>query len=348
MGDLMAGESGLPPLRNVPSSDRSSEVESVRAAQLVAPRQWELIEVEKPEPRPGTMLVRMEKTGICGSDKTPFLGMHEDYPLPPGSTGHEGVGTVEECPSGKLNPGDRVILSHFHSGLFQDYVLADDEGCVPLPAGFDADVGLMSQLLGTVIHCFFKLGNVINQEAVVLGQGPVGQLFVAVLNNLGVHQVIGVDPLPHRLEMARRMGAAHVINPAEQEVEEAVRELTGGRMADLAVEAIGEQETFDTCTSILRRQGTMIYFGVPDKFNVEGVMQVRFRDLFVKEIKLVTSLGPNPEQDYAAALSWITSGRLDPRPLITHSLPFEQIQEGFEIAYDRPAETGSVKVVLQF
>ena len=77
-------------------------------------------------------------------------------------------------------------------------------------------------------------------------------------------------------------------------------------------------------------------------------MQVRFRDLFVKEIKLVTSLGPNPEQDYAAALSWITSGRLDPRPLITHSLPFEQIQEGFEIAYDRPAETGSVKVVLQF
>ena len=46
----------------------------------------------------------------------------------------------------------------------------------------------------------------------------------------------------------------------------------------------------------------------------------------------MTSLGPNPEQDYAAALSWITSGRLDPRPLITHSLPFEQIQEGFEIA----------------
>ena len=318
------------------------------AAQLVAPKQWELIDLERPEPTPGTMLVRMEKAGICGSDKAYFYGLYNEYPLSPGRTGHEGVGTVVDCPSGKLSAGDRVILSRFHHGLFQEYVLADDEGCVQLPAGFDADVGLMSQLLGTVIHCFFKLGNVIDHDVVVMGQGPVGQLFNATLRNLGARSIIGVDPLAHRLEVSRRMGATQVINPEQEDLPAAVEKLTGGRLADMAVEAIGEQETFDACTSIVRRNGTMIYFGVPDKINAEGLMEVRFRDLFIKEIRLVTSVGPDPERDYAAALNWIATGRLDPRPILTHSLPFERIQEGFEIAYERPAESRSVKVVLQF
>lgn len=320
----------------------------MKAAQLVAPRQWEIIEVNRPEATRGTMLVRMEKVGICGSDKSSFCGLYPKYPLNPGSTGHEGVGTVVDCPSGKLEAGDRIILSHFHQALFQEYVLADDEGCVRLPTGFDADVGLMSQLLGTVIHCFLKLGNVIDQDVVVLGQGPVGQLFNATLRNLGARRIIAVDPLVHRLEVSPQMGATHVINPNEEDVLGRIKALTGERLADIAVEAIGGQETFDTCTSLLRRQGTMIYFGVPDKINVEGVMQVRFLDLFVKEIKLVTSVGPDPERDYAVALNWIAQGRLDPRRIITHNLSFEQIQEGFEIAYEQPAQYRSIKVLLKF
>ena len=320
----------------------------MKAAQLVAPRQWEIIEVDRPEATRGTMLVRMEKVGICGSDKASYCGLYPSYPLAPGSTGHEGIGTVVDCPSGKLEAGDRLILSRFHQGLFQEYVLADDEGCVRLPAGFHPDVGLMSQLLGTVIHCFLKLGNVIDQDVVVLGQGPVGQLFNATLRNLGARRIIAVDPLVHRLEVSPQMGATHVINPNEEDVLGRVKALTGERLADIAVEAIGEQETFDTCTSLLRRQGTMIYFGVPDKINAEGVMKVRFRDLFVKEIRLVTSVGPDPERDYAVALNWIAQGRLDARRIITHNLPFEQIQEGFEIAYEQPAQHRSIKVSLKF
>jgi len=66
------------------------------------------------------------------------------------------------------------------------------------------------------------------------------------------------------------------------------------------------------------------------------------------EIRLVTSIGPDPERDYAVALNWIAQGRLDPRRIITHNLPFEQIQEGFEIAYEQPAQHRSIKVSLKF
>ena len=325
----------------------------MKAAQLVAPRKWQMIEEEKPQASDGNMLVRMERVALCGTDKPFFCGLSSSYPLEPGATGHEGLGVVESCPSGKFQEGDRVILWGFDRGLFQEYVLAPDvltpdQGCVLLPRDLELEVVLMSQLLGTVIHCFFKLGNLINQKVVVLGQGSVGQLFNATLRNLGAKYIIGVDPLSHKLEVSAKMGATHTIHPAERDVEEAVREITGGEMADVVVEAIGLEKTLNLCSSLLRRNGTLIYFGVPDKDNPEGILQVNFREIFTKELHIVTTVGPNPQQDYTTALDWITQGRLDVRPIISHILPFDEIQQAFEMAFDRPAEHKSLKVILKF
>ncbi len=320
----------------------------MKAAQLIAPRQWQIIDVEKPQATKGKMLVRMERVAICGTDKPSFCGLYPSYPLEPGDTGHEGLGIVESCPSGSFQEGERVILWGFDRGLYQEYVLAEDRGCVVLPGDFDPEVVLMSQLLGTVIHCFYKLGNLINQDVVVLGQGPVGQLFNATLRNLGARHIIGVDPLVHRLETARQMGATHTIDPAERDVVEAVTEITGGRLADVVVEAVGREETFNQCASLVRRNGTIVYFGVPDKDGHEGVVQLRFREIFGKELRLVTSVGPDPQKDYTIARDWITQGRLDVRPMLTHVLPFEQIQQGFEMAFEKPAEHRAVKIVFKF
>ena len=70
----------------------------MRAAQLTAPKKWDLVEVEKPKPRDGYMLVRMEYVGLCGSDRPYFEGISPAYPMNPGDTGHEGMGIVESCP----------------------------------------------------------------------------------------------------------------------------------------------------------------------------------------------------------------------------------------------------------
>ena len=95
------------------------EGEGMRTAQLVAPRQWEIIETDKPQPVGDQMLVKMERVAVCGSDKPPFCGPHKRYPQPPGATGHEGMGVVEACPSGRYRAGERVLLWGFDRGFFR-------------------------------------------------------------------------------------------------------------------------------------------------------------------------------------------------------------------------------------
>jgi threonine dehydrogenase-like Zn-dependent dehydrogenase len=320
----------------------------MKAAQLVAPRRWELIDAEKPRPGNGHMLVRLERVAICGSDKPPFCGVHEAYPLLPGATGHEGLGVVEECPSGKYRAGERVLLWGFDRGLFQEYVLATDQGgCIRLPQDWPAETVLLSQLLGTVIHSFYKLGNVIDKQVVVLGQGPVGLLFDAVLRNLGAGQIIAVDPLDYRLETARHMGATQALNPDRVNLVEAVGQITGGQMADLVVEAVGQAATFNQCTELARRNAEVICFGIPDKEHPDGTVSLCLRDMYRKELRLITSVGPNPDKDYRVALGWIVQKRLDVSPLVSHVLPLEEIQQGFEMAFDEPQKHRALKVVLK-
>jgi 2-desacetyl-2-hydroxyethyl bacteriochlorophyllide A dehydrogenase len=320
----------------------------MRAARLVAPRRWEIVDTPEPQAAPGRMLVRLQRSAVCGTDRPFYEGVGVSYPLSLGDPGHEAMGVVESCPSGEYQKGDLVLLWGFDRGLYQEYTLAPTRGCIHLPADLEPEVALMSQVLGTVVHCFYKLGNLIGEKAVVLGQGAVGLLFDAVLRNLGASQIIAVDPLAYRLEVGRRMGATHVVDPSRQDVEAVVREITGGDMADLVVEAVGRESTLNQCSRLVRRGGSAVYFGVPNKENPEGLMSLRFMEMFTREVRLITSVGPDPFRDYAVALDWIAQGRLDVRPLITHVLPFAQIQEGFAMAFDEPEKHRTVKVVLTF
>lgn len=321
----------------------------MRAAQLVAPRRWDIIDVEKPQASAEHMLVRMELVAICGSDKPPFVGVHADYPLAPGATGHEGMGIVESCPSGRYREGDRVLLWGFDRGLYQEYVLATDAGgCIHLPIDLADEQVLMSQLLGTVIHSFYKLGNIIDWKVAVLGQGPVGLLFDAVLRNLGAGQIIAIDPLEYRLQVAEAMGATHAINSSREDPVDAVARITNGDMVDLVVEAVGHADTFNLCASIARRNAHVICFGVPDKESHDGVVALRLRDMYRKELRLITSIGPNPDRDYRVALDWIVQRRVDVAPVVSHVLPFDQIQQGFSMAFDEPQQHRALKVLLAF
>jgi len=319
----------------------------LKAAQLTAPRKWEFVEVEKPQPRDGYALLRLEYVGLCGSDRPPFEGVADSYPLPPGETGHEALGIVESCPSGRFQAGERVLIWGHDRGLFQEFVLAKDHLCVGMPAAGEPEIMLMSQLLGTVIHCMLKLDHVIGKRVVVLGQGAVGQLFTATLRNLGAQQIIAIDPHAYRLETARLMGATHTIN-LHTNVQQVVSQITDGALADVVIEAVGRQKSINQTIDLLPRGGTLVCFGVPNKDNEAGVIELRYGDLFRKEIKVVTSVGPSPYNDFVLAHQWIREGRIDVRPIATHTMPFEQIQRGFEIAYDTPEEHAAFKVVLKF
>ena len=144
------------------------------------------------------------------------------------------------------------------------------------------------------------------------------------------------------------MGATHTVNPSEEDAAEAIADITDGEMTDLVIEAVGQANTFNLCPSIARRNAHVICFGIPDKDSADGVVPLRLLDMYRKELKLITSVGPNPERDYRVALDWIVQRRIDVAPIISHVLPFTDIQRGFSMAFDEPEQHRALKILLKF
>jgi threonine dehydrogenase-like Zn-dependent dehydrogenase len=317
------------------------------AGQITAARRLEMIEIPTPEPAEGQILVRLETAAICGSD-LPFYLLDREHPsvgtepgpLAPLLSLHEIVGRVAKSRCAEFREGDRVLsVPYTHLGL-GEYFLSEPAFTVPIPDGPSEQL-VLSQPLGTVVHACLKLPNLLGLTAVVVGQGPIGLLFTALLRRMGVLRVIAADLLSERLEVALKMGATHTVCGGTVEVAEVVRELTAGRGADLAVEAVGKAETVNEAALLVRRNGTLLAFGVPHRTHYDFA----FRDFFFNEGRLINSIGPNVQHDFPIAVELISSGTLDVRPLITHSFRLDQANEAFSFFADR--RDGAIKVMLK-
>ena len=177
-----------------------------------------MIEIPIPEIKNGEILVQLQVGSICGSDLPYFLfdTSHPaltgaSTPLPPTLSLHELVGFVAQSRSEQFKEGDRVLglPTIPHRGLAEYFVSSDDRALL-LPGGA-ANHLVLAQPLGTVLHAWRKLPKGL-ETAVVLGQGPIGQLFTALLRHEGVSQLIAVDLLPERLEFSTKMGATHTVS----------------------------------------------------------------------------------------------------------------------------------------
>jgi threonine dehydrogenase-like Zn-dependent dehydrogenase len=328
----------------------SERMQRMNAGQIVAPRCIEMVSIPAPEPDEGQIRVRPIVGCLCGSDLPYFFGdsanpmvRGREPPLAPGLSLHELIGVVDVSRCRELQEGDRVLAlpCPLHHGLAESF-LSEPAMAVRLPDSVDADHLVLAQPLGTIFHAVNKLGRLINQDVVVIGQGPIGLLFTGLLLRLGVRRLIALELLPERREMARRMGATHVVDPAEADPVAAVAAVTEGVGADLVVEAVGELETLVLGIDLLRRGGTVLAFGVPHQERYD----LPFGKLFHQEGQIVTSVGPNVAVDFPIAVETIAQGRLDVTPLITHRFPFARAQEAFETFAER--REGAIKVLLEF
>jgi threonine dehydrogenase-like Zn-dependent dehydrogenase len=325
----------------------------IKAGQIVASRRIEMVEIDCPPLDEGQILVKQRVAAICGSDVPYFLDAADSpmvygrrAPHAPGLSLHECVGTVAESRSPRFREGGMVLAlpGAAHSGL-AEYFLANASQAVPVPRdgrGANGDFReelVLAQPLGTLIHAVTKLGNVINQTAVVVGQGPIGLLWTGLLTRLGVRHLIATDLLPERLEVSRRMGATAVCDP--DALEECVTAVSGG-LADLVVEAVGGEASFRRCGEVLRRNGTLLAFGVPH----QSEYRVPFSQLFLKEARIICSIGPDVQTDFPIAVDMIAQRRIDVTPLVTHRFPFDRAQEAFDMFADR--RDGVIKALLQF
>ncbi len=317
----------------------------MRAAKIVAPGKIEVVNEDIPAIEDDKVLIRLLKTVICGSD-LPYFSVSYDpgsYPLPPGYPGHECLGIVEESKSNEYKEGDYVMYYPVFLDGFMEYHLVDPARLQKLPKEGDLNVLVMTQLLGCVSHAAFRIDKPYNKNVVIMGQGPVGLLFTALMNNFGAKSIIAVDPVTFRLETAKKMGARDVINPENENIIERISEITDGKMADIVIDAFGQKtEVINTCFDVACHNGQVAFFGIC----LEESPGLNFNVFFRKELRMVASVGPDLSIDYPFALNMIMKDAIDVSPLITHVIPFEEIQRGFELAVNKTDNV--IKVILEF
>ena len=288
------------------------------------------------------ILFQPQLGGLCGSDM-PFFEQTGEFEVELGHSLHEIIGTVVATNGQKFSEGDRVLaVPDNQLGMFEQFVVGEARA-IPLDTRAPIEQALMAQPLGTVICALKKLPGVLDQDVVVVGQGPIGQLYNASLRNLGARQVIGIDPLNERLRQSASLGATSTICSRETDPIEAVADLTGGRMADIVVEAVGHRDqALNLCIDLCRKYGKILYFGVPPE-TIDGI---RWRDMLVKNLSVHTSIHPDFDRDFPLAMQWIGEGRVDLTNLITHRYAVAEIQKAFETFGQRV--DGALKVLVDF
>lgn len=317
------------------------------AGHITAPGTIELIDVPEPGLTPGAaggeILFEPELACLCGSD-LPFFTINGEWGQPEvGHSLHEMIGRVVETSGSKFKPGQRVLaVPEFQLGLFERYVLSEQRA-IPLDPRVPDEQAVMAQPLGTVLFALKKLPNLLDLDVAIVGAGPIGQLYCACVRSLGAREIISIDRLPSRLEAARKMGATAVINPDEEKLESALRQITGGSLADVVIEAVGHQnQQFNACIRLCRYGGRILYFGVPPE-TVDGI---QWRDLFRKNLTVHTSVEPDFDRDFPLAMRFIAEKRIDVSPIITHRYPLAKIQDAFDLFHSR--EDGALKVLIDF
>ena len=327
---------------------------------------------DRPEPEPTApddAVVRIEASGICGSDLHIY---HGRVPVEPGCTlGHEFVGTVLAAGPEvtRVQAGDRV-LGCFHTAcgtcffcLRGAYHRCDharifghgallgslpgtqaDQALVPsanltlrrVPEGMPSETALFAgDVMGTGYHAVQEAGVRPGDSVAVLGLGPVGLCAVQVALAAGAAPVIAVDSVSARLEVARALGAT-AVHLTEENPRDAVAMATQGRGVDAAIDAVGHPDALDLALWLTRKAGTVSAIGV-----YAERCQVHMGLLWIKALTLRT--GPaNVIAHVDRVLGLLAAGVLDPAPLVTHHVPLDDAPEAYAI-YDRRE---ALKIVL--
>jgi len=153
--------------------------------------------------------------------------------------------------------------------------------------------------------------------------------------------IIGVDMLAGRLEVSKKMGADHVVNPADGDPVEQIMQLTGGRGVDVAIEALGTQQTFEACLRVLRPGGTLSSLGV---YSSDLVIPLDAFAAGLGDHRIVTALCPGGKERMRRLMSVIASGRVDLGAMVTHRYKLDDIEAAYELFANQ--RDGVLKVAI--
>jgi threonine dehydrogenase-like Zn-dependent dehydrogenase len=307
----------------------------MRAAVLTGPGQLRIDQVPLPEPNARQVRVRLEGCGVCASNLTPWEGPEwMRFPTEPGALGHEGWGVIDALGSdvGELSLGERVAM--LSGNAYAEYDVADASEVVKLPEALKG-IAFPGEPFGCAMNIFRRSDIRSGQMVAIIGVGFLGAILVRLASNAGA-RVIAISRREESLELARRMGAAETIPLHDHShIIETVRELTGGRLCERVIEAVGKQWPLDLAAELTGEGGRLIIAG----YHQDGPRQVNMQLWNWRGFDVANAHERDPAvalQGIQQAVAAVESGLIDPAQFVTHRYPLEQLGDALNATRDRP------------
>ncbi|XP_004347831.1 hypothetical protein CAOG_04006 [Capsaspora owczarzaki ATCC 30864] len=319
---------------------------------------YELVEIPVPVPGDGELLIKVERVSICGSDINLYTWNEVGQAIAtlPFTPGHECVGKVVKVgPNcGEIGVGTRIgVENHYYCG--NCYQCTHDlphicksmgqfghgkqtvhGGCsqytiVPARYAYVLKTNLTSQQacllepFGVAQHAIEEV-ECKDDTLLVIGCGPIGLLTVAVGRAMGAKTIIAADVIPAKLELAKTMGADHVINSKDEDMLAAVMKITNSDGAGCIVEASGSPYMVNTCFTFLRKGGRILLVGLPKQpLHVENVLH----NVIFKSLTLKTIHGRKIFHTWEESERLISQGLVDISPIVSHDIPMSKFEDAF-------------------
>jgi L-iditol 2-dehydrogenase len=343
----------------------------MKALVLTDYKQFAVQDMPEPALGPNDVLIRVKACGICGSDVHGMDGS-TGRRRPPIVMGHEASGLIEKkgaavkdykigdrvtfdstiynphsffSKRGQINLcDDRKVLGvsceeYRQHGAFAELVSVPDHILYALPPTMTYEQAALVEPVSIAVHARNLTPIEDGDTAVVFGAGLIGLMMVQVLKNTACKQIIAVDIDEGKLQIAREVGAAHVINSGNgSDVPAAIKALTGGRGADIAFECVGIEPTVRAAVAGVRKGGTVTLVG-----NLAKDVSVPLQAVVTRQIRLQGSCASSGE--YPECLDLISSGKVNVDRFISALSPLEDGANWFDRLYKR--EPGLMKVVLK-
>jgi L-iditol 2-dehydrogenase len=326
-----------------------------------------LEEMAAPKAGPGEIVMRIEASGICGSDVMEWYRIAK-VPL---VLGHEIAGTIVEAGEGvrRYKKGDRIAAAHhvpcgscrycasghptvcdtlrqtnFYPGGFSELVrlpkINVEKGVFPLPSGVSFEEATFIEPLACVLRGQRIAGVGRGSSVLIIGSGISGMLHTHLARLSGAAKVFATDISQYRLNMAKTFGADETIDAAE-DVPQKITKLNGGIPADVVIVTTGATKAIGQALKSVRRGGTILFFAAADK---DATMPLPINETFWRtEVTLTSSYAASPEE-YEEALRLISTKKVNVSGMITHRFGLAETKEGFRLVSQAK---DSLKVIIE-
>src|SRR4051794_11760751 len=317
-------------LMETATSERAGTMRSA----VVAAAQCAVVEqVPLPDPARGQVCVRLEGSGVCGSDIPVWQGREWfDYPREPGAPGHEGWGVVDALGDGVVTVAVGTRVASLGSHAYADFDVVDADSVVPLPAELDG-VPFPGEPLGCAVNVFRRSAIEPGQLVAVVGAGFLGTVVMQLALRAGA-RVLAISRRAAPLELARELGVEETLTLDDDPLAR-IESMTGGVLCDRVIEAAGKQETLDLAGALTRVRGRLVIAG----YHQDGPRTVDMQTWNWRGLDVVSAHERDPAvyvSGVREAARLVAQGELDPSPLYTHRFALEDLGDAFTTAGERP------------